>query len=189
MNYLSKKLTAYILRKGLISQENTDAYEYGFLYLLEVLVSLFCSIIIAVFLNAEVECLLFFLFFIPLRSYSGGFHTNHYISCLILSCCLLFSGLFLVKHVTISPIISISLILISIGLLKLIGPVDHPDREVESSENDIFIKKSNITYLLSIAIACLFFIFKMPVFLFLEAIVFVLVTVLSFLGRLKYHNL
>ena len=92
MNYLSKKLTAYILRKGLISQENTDAYEYGFLYLLEVLVSLFCSIIIAVFLNAEVECLLFFLFFIPLRSYSGGFHTNHYISCLILSCCLLFSG-------------------------------------------------------------------------------------------------
>ena len=62
MNYLSKKLTAYILRKGLISQENTDAYEYGFLYLLEVLVSLFCSIIIAVFLNAEVECLLFFLF-------------------------------------------------------------------------------------------------------------------------------
>ena len=71
----------------------------------------------------------------------------------------------------------------------MIGPVDHPDREVESSENDIFIKKSNITYILSIAIACLFFIFKMPAFLFLEAIVFVFVTVLSFLGRLKYHNL
>lgn len=53
MEYISKKLTDYILKKGMITEELTEVYEYGFQCFLEFSLSTLCSIIIAIFLNSK----------------------------------------------------------------------------------------------------------------------------------------
>lgn len=72
MEYLSHKLTDYILKKEIIKQDSYDIYQYGFQCFLEISVSTICSIVIALLLHMLPECLFFFLLFIPMRSFSDG---------------------------------------------------------------------------------------------------------------------
>ena len=67
MDRLSTKLTNYILLKGVIEENDFEIYQYGFQRFLELFINIMCSIIIAILLNMKLECIVFFLFFIPLR--------------------------------------------------------------------------------------------------------------------------
>lgn len=57
MNFLSKKLTEYILEKGIIEKYNYEIYQYGFQIFLELSLNILCSIIIAVILDMKIECI------------------------------------------------------------------------------------------------------------------------------------
>lgn len=186
MNFLSKKLTEYILEKGIIEKCNYEIYQYGFQIFLELSLNILCSIIIAVVLDMKIECLLFFLFFIPLRSYNGGLHMDRYLSCFLLSSTTLTLTLLIVKHFTIEPIFSYFLYAISVFIIIITGPINHPNREVNSEENIRFKTKTNITLALGFIISIAFLVLGNHRYLFLEALVYALVSSTLLIGRLKY---
>lgn len=66
MNHISKKLTNYILLKGVIEENDFEIYQYGFQRFLELSINIMCSIIIAILLNMKLECIVFFPLFYPL---------------------------------------------------------------------------------------------------------------------------
>ena len=186
MNFLSKKLTEYILEKGIIEKYNYEIYQYGFQIFLELSLNILCSIIIAVILDMKIECIFFFLFFIPLRSYNGGLHMDRYLSCFLLSCTTLALTLLIVKHFTLDPIFSYLLYAISVFIIIITGPINHPNREVNSEENIRFKAKSNITLALGFIISITFLLLSNHRYLFLEALVYALVSSTLLIGRLKY---
>lgn len=87
MEYLANKLTDYIIEKGIITEDMTGIYKYGFQCFLEFSVSTLCSIIIALFFGMLPECLFFFLLFIPMRSFGGGLHMKTYLKSIYRFCC------------------------------------------------------------------------------------------------------
>ena len=186
MNFLSKKLTEYILEKGIIEKYNYEIYQYGFQIFLELSLNILCSIIIAVILDMKIECIFFFLFFIPLRSYNGGLHMDRYLSCFLLSCTTLALTLLIVKHFTLDPIFSYLLYAISVFIIIITGPINHPNREVNSEENIRFKTKTNITLALGFIISITFLLLSNHRYLFLEALVYALVSSTLLIGRLKY---
>ena len=186
MNFLSKKLTEYILEKGIIEKYNYEIYQYGFQIFLELSLNILFSIIIAVILDMKIECIFFFLFFIPLRSYNGGLHMDRYLSCFLLSCTTLALTLLIVKHFTLDPIFSYLLYAISVFIIIITGPINHPNREVNSEENIRFKAKSNITLALGFIISITFLLLSNHRYLFLEALVYALVSSTLLIGRLKY---
>ena len=186
MNFLSKKLTEYILEKGIIEKYNYEIYQYGFQIFLELSLNILCSIIIAVILDMKIECIFFFLFFIPLRSYNGGLHMDRYLSCFLLSCTTLALTLLIVKHFTLDPIFSYLLYAISVFIIIITGPINYPNREVNSEENIRFKAKSNITLALGFIISITFLLLSNHRYLFLEALVYALVSSTLLIGRLKY---
>lgn len=188
MNHLAKKLTNYIFEKGIITEEVLTIYEYGFQCFLEMVTSTLCSIIIAIFLNMLPECLFFFLLFIPLRSFGGGLHMKTYFACFIGSCLILVSALLSAKYLTVPLVMSFGLYALSAILILIIGPVDHPNREVDAQDNRIFIKRIYITIFVSLFFAIFFIISKNTKYMFLQAIVFLFVLVTSFIGRLLYKR-
>ncbi len=123
MEYISKKLTDYILNKGMITEELTEVYEYGFQCFLEFSLSTLCSIIIAIFLNMLPECLFFFLIFIPMRSFGGGVHMKTYLACFIGSCLLLTSTIFICSN------------LFFFGIVYNFCYLSYDNRTCESSES------------------------------------------------------
>ena len=99
MEKVSKFLTDYIIRKGMVDEEDRNMYEYGFVITMEVgLFVIFC-LIMTLQLHMFINGILFFIVFVPLRSYSGGLHLEKYHSCLILSCVTFLGILMIVKHI------------------------------------------------------------------------------------------
>ncbi len=186
MDRLSRKLTNYILIKGVIEESDFEIYQYGFRRFLELAINIMCSAVIAALLGMGFECILFFSFFIPLRSYSGGFHMKHYISCLVLSCLSLTGILCIVKYFSPAPLFSFILYFISLVLIKTIGPVDHPNRSVDEEDNSFFNKHTNIILLMSSVIFIFFVLLNDTRYLFLEALVFVLVSISLLIGKIQY---
>ena len=186
MQRLALALAKYILNKEIISEENYDVYLYGFQSFLEISLNVIFSIFIALFLHMEIECILFFLFFIPLRSFNGGFHLENYYVCLFFSCITLVCILLIVKYYCFNTIASFILFFVSMILTKLLGAVNHPNRPVSKEENSYFRKKSNITFITSIFTAILFILFKQNSYLLLEALVYLLVFLTLLIGKIKY---
>lgn len=185
---IAQKLTNFILDKKLIQADDYEVYQYGFQSFLEISINILCSIIIAVILDMKLECIIFFLIFIPLRSYNGGFHLDKYYACLFFSCISLGSILFIVKYLTPPLYVSLILYLLSLLLILSIGPVDHPNRKVDESENTHFIKKTRLALLLSLVVAFIFLLTDQRRFLFLESLVFVLVSSTVVLGKMRYSR-
>ncbi len=188
MEHLSIKLTDYILKKELIHKEDYAIYQYGFQCFLEVALSTVCSIVIALFLHMLPECLFFFLFFIPMRSFSGGLHLNTYFACFIGSCLILVSTLLAVKYFTVPIFISLILYIICAIVILSIGPVNHPNREVDPQENRIFLRKTYLTLLLSLLTAILFFAANNVRYMLLQAIVFLFICITAVFGRVIYKT-
>lgn len=186
MEYLATKLAHYILEKGIITEDLIEIYQYGFQCFLELSMSTVCSIIIALFLGMLPECLFFFLLYIPIRSFGGGLHMKTYFACFIGSCFILTASLLAVKYLTIPIPLSFALYLFAAILILFIGPVDHPNREVDAQENHTFIKRTYFSMLISFLLA-LFFIFTQNTrYIFLQAIVFIFISATSLIGRLIY---
>jgi accessory gene regulator B len=188
MERLSIVLTNYIIKKGVITVENYDIYLYGFQSFLEIFFNIICSILIAVSLHMEIECLLFFLFFVPLRSFNGGLHLKSYYSCLIFSCMTMTYILLLVKYIHLSAPVSFLLFLILLIAVKLTGSFDHPNRPVDEDENIIFIKKTNLTFILSFLAALGFLIFQLDKYLLLETLTYLLVFITLVISKIKQRN-
>lgn len=184
MEHLSIILTDYIFKKGIIEEEKYEIYQYGFQCFLEASASTICSIIISLLLHMLPECLFFFLLFIPMRSFSGGLHLKTYFSCFIGSCLILTSALFIAKYITIPVLISFMLYILCSIIIIIIGPVNHPNRVVDSQENRIFIRRTHFTLLFSFLLAVIFAITRNTKYMFLQAIVFAFICITSFIGRI-----
>lgn len=188
MELIAKKLADYIFEKGIITEDLIDIYQYGFQCFLELSVSTLCSIIIALFLDMLSECIFFFLLFIPMRSFGGGIHMKTYFACFIGSCFILASTMLAVKYLTIPLLITFILYIFTAILILIMGPVDHPNREVDAQDNRTFIKRTHFTMLISFLLA-LFFIFTQNTrYMFLQAIVFSFLFTTSLIGRLIYKQ-
>ena len=186
MEYLSAKLTNYILKKGRIDTEAYEIYQYGFQCFLEVSVSTICSLFLALLLHMLPECLFFFLLFIPLRSFGGGLHLKTYFACFIGSCLILLFTLLSVKYFTIPLFISFVLYAFCAILILIIGPVNHPNRKVNSHDNTIFAKRTYLTIVFTFVIAILFIVTNNAKYMFLQAIVFLFIYATSFIGHILY---
>jgi len=188
MERLSIALTNYILKKEVISKEDYDIYLYGFQSFLELFLNLICSLFISFFLHMEVECLLFFLLFIPLRSFNGGLHLKSYFSCLVFSCATMTIILLVVKYYSLNAPVSFLLYLVFMILIKLTGAVDHPNRPVDTDENQTFTHKTDRTLFISFLAALCFLFLNMEKYIFLEALIYLLVFITLILSKIKERN-
>lgn len=186
MERLSIKLTNYIFAKGVIEEKEFEIYQYGFQRFLELSLNVICSIMIAVLLDMKLECIVFFLFFVPLRSYSGGFHMESYIPCLLLSCMSLTGILCIVKFFSVTPLFPCILYVISLVVIKVIGSVDHPNRNVDDEDNLFFNRRANIVMLISFIIFIALLLSNNTRYLLLEALVFTLMSISLIIGKIQY---
>ena len=93
MQKLAERLTEYILKQGIIEEEDFDIYKYGFQTGMELLFCVITSIVIAVCMGKGFECLLLILTFFSLRGNMDGIHMKRFSSCYLLSCAVIICGL------------------------------------------------------------------------------------------------
>lgn len=188
MNKVVKALTDYVIRKGVIKEEERSMYEYGFVITLEMGLSLIISFFIAYMLHMTVEGILFFVIFIPLRSYAGGLHLDCYWSCLTLSC-LTFSVILLITEFVKLPTYIGFVIFISLELLVYyLYPVENVNRQVDIEEDKFFKKRLKVFLFTDLLIASICVVLGRDTYLVLIMATFFMVTITMILGKYKNNK-
>lgn len=100
MEKIAFKMTEVLLKKEVIEESMYEIYQYGFLRMLEIGGAFLTGIVICLWTGMVKEGIIFFIFFVPLRSYLGGIHLKKYWQCYIASSLLFLTILLLTKYVT-----------------------------------------------------------------------------------------
>ncbi|WP_310602474.1 accessory gene regulator ArgB-like protein [Anaerosporobacter sp.] len=185
MDRIEKVLTDYVIRKGMVDEADREIYEYGFTITAEVGLFALFSLFMALYLHMFAEGILFFIIFVPLRSYGGGLHLEKYHLCYILSC-LTFSGILLVVRYSQIPIYFsfITLFLLEAVVYSLY-PVENVNREVDKEEDKYFRKKLKWFLVLDIIIAAICVVLRKDKYILLIATTFLMIVITMIMGKYK----
>lgn len=166
-----------------ISVSEMEIYQYGYRLLIEKTCVFILTLGIGFMFDAWWEVFLFCIAFIPLRVYSGGYHTKKSISCMLLSVTVLICNVFLVRGFA-SLDMDKYLVTLELPLFILLyyfSPVETVNRKIEVNEKKFFHKMVFCIYVIEILAEILFIIFGYDKFMlsFLVAHGFNVITVLS----------
>lgn len=146
MKCLSEKLTDYVIKTGVISEESYAIYQYGFQIGIEMLSCFLVCLGIGIYLRMIPEFLVFTGSFILLRTYAGGLHLNSFTRCFICSVFVQTLVLLISKQYTILLPIAWVIILGGSILIWRIAPVENINRELDIDEK-VYCKRVTVKVL------------------------------------------
>ncbi|MFQ8655471.1 MAG: accessory gene regulator ArgB-like protein [Mediterraneibacter gnavus] len=134
MKCLSERLTDYVIKTGVVSEESYAIYQYGFQIGIEMLSCFLVCFGIAIYLRMIPEFLVFTGSFMLLRTYAGGVHLNSFTRCFICSVFVQTLVLLISKQCTI--LLPIAWVIILCGSILVCGlaPVENINRELDKEE-------------------------------------------------------
>lgn len=134
MEWLSEKLTKYIVRTGAVSSELYAVYQYGFQIGLEMLSCFIVCLGLAAYMHMIPEFLVFTGVFMLLRTYAGGLHLKSFGACF--TCSIAVQTLvLLVSDRYVLPLISAWILtILSAVLVWGVAPVENINRELDADE-------------------------------------------------------
>lgn len=163
MKSISQYISQTLGEEGIIKKDEIDVCKYGIEYFIISVLEILSVLILSAFVGNFICTLIYFIAFIPLRIYSGGYHADSKIGCylILLSVYALFSVI--LKYIPTSYYIMtglVSIILTVITILAL-SPMMHDNKNF----NDIeiaFYRKVSIIIMIAEALLIIAGIFVVP---------------------------
>lgn len=144
------KITHHLCEKHIIQREDFDLYMYGFDMGLTVVLNLISTILVGVIMGMVFESIAFLAFYIPLRSYAGGYHANTPLRCYIISVFIIFAILTFCKYLPYSFLLYGSLFGIGIVACTFLCPVQDNNKPLDNVERKRYKKNSIIILMIEI---------------------------------------
>lgn len=164
MEWLSDKLTDYIIKKEIISKDSYEIYRYGMLTGLEMTLCMVICSIIAIHLKSFLEFVVLVAVFFSLRAYVGGIHLKHYLSCLLCSCLIITFLLVIARSCNPDLLITAITTAITFFLIDWLAPAATKER-VDDNEEAAFFNRQRKRILFGIAVLDIIFVLlKLRVF-------------------------
>lgn len=157
----AEKCVAASVKRNIISKDESEFFVFAFALMLSQALGIATCLIIGAIFQSIIESILYLLFFIPLRTFSGGFHAGSHLKCYVSSVLLFVGSVFL--GVFVSNILQLLIITIIFAccalMLLLIAPVE--DKNKPLSEREVIKCQAMVKTILSIysivfAILCCF---------------------------------
>lgn len=138
--FFSKALVKWLLKTGAISQQDADVYEYGIYSFLFSLLPFALVLILTVPLGMVTEGFLLIVPFFFLRKFTGGFHFQSALPCLVTSTLLLLASLAGIKALLSKPPLLAVYLAVYLSLIPifLLSPIDSINRKLSSKEQRVF---------------------------------------------------
>lgn len=152
MEKIANRIANILVKENIINDSMLEIYQYGLVRMFELGGAFFTCLLLCFAMGMLKEGIVFFAFFIPLRSYLGGFHLKKYWQCYIMSCLALLTVLLITRFVSVDMRVSfVSILLASIG----IGLAAKREQKAVESEKYAWVVWGVLAVLLAAAICCL----------------------------------
>lgn len=148
MKSLKKQISGFMVENSIIKDDDSEIISYGIDLFISSLVELISIFVISIFVGNLKETLFFFISFIPLRIYAGGYHANTKIRCYIVS--LVVYGMFtlLMKMVPESYYVHVLSLasFLSFVIICSYAPIVHNNKSVNIQERKTYRKFSIVVF-------------------------------------------
>lgn len=135
MDRLIDKIVDSQLKSGVIQEEDIPVYRYGYLLLFEMLLNVVAGIILGVMLGQLAMTFIFWLAYIPLRSYAGGWHASTFFRCFIVSLLSLVMALLITDYSNLSVNqLTFGIDVVCMVLISAMAPVDTKGKPLDEKE-------------------------------------------------------
>ena len=78
---IASKLTLILHRNNIISEDETEIYQYGLEMILSTILNCMIVLLLGALMNEPLAAVIFFIIFALVRSSSGGYHADTYLKC------------------------------------------------------------------------------------------------------------
>ncbi len=140
-------LVSLLLKEQIIAEEDQETYEYGFEITMANLINGIIVLLIGAGLRRLPEALLFYLVFVSLRFFCGGYHADSYLGCfcsfaLTTALCVVASGWIAgYTKIKTAALFSAAAAALWFCVLKK-APIEHENRPLTQKERLLFRKRS-----------------------------------------------
>lgn len=154
------KIEAYLSKKNYISSDDVGIVSYGLFSILSKIMYGIISIIIGKLLNCFLESICFYICFLYIKKYAGGFHAKTEFRCFLLSSLsivLSITGIYYSKKFIIFEIIILILAIVSCFFIAIFAPIPSKERQLDETETKRYSKITKLRIVILIIVCISFY--------------------------------
>ena len=158
---LSENIVSWQIRKNILTSDQKALYCYGYEVLLIQTINIILALIIAIVLDAPITVLFFFLSYLPLRSYCGGYHAKTNGGCTVVSSFLIVLVCLVERTITgeLAVLLPPMCLVISGALIFRYAPAPDKNKPLDELETIHYRLRSRVVWLLEAVIGMGFWYF------------------------------
>ena len=187
MEKLSQRIVNFIAANTVLEETQKEIIAFGIQSVLEIGLNVIVSMLILWKLHMLKEGIFFFLIFIPLRKYSGGYHADTYLSCFLFSIATLVLVVVGSQFIKLPEIILLIFVAVLSCVMWRIGPACVEGRPVSEREYHVFRNKLKKTTGIIIILAIVLVLLEQKLLLNVMFLCMSLVCITLIMGKIKYH--
>ena len=157
IDLLSSKISSKFVEHKIITEDMVDIYKYGVEITISSIIGFILILIIGLIFKSLMQALIFYIIFIILRSFTGGYHASSYLKCNLIFSIVASLVIFFSKAATevrfSTGIINI-LFLPALSVFIWLAPIENPNKLIEKKRRIYFKTRSVlaavILYILSL---------------------------------------
>lgn len=143
---LAQRITRKLRNKKYIEPEESEIFEYGFFLVISQIVYSTICLLCGIFFCCVIECIIFYISFMVIREYAGGFHASTELRCFLFSTASIISCVAIIKVLNQNNFDTIFMITLFIAtwIIVILSPLDTPEKPLTKKERIKFRQKSLI---------------------------------------------
>ncbi len=148
---VSSKIVSVLASRSVINKDDAELYDYGFFILLSQLLYFIIALVTGIILKIIPQSVIFYLAFLLIRKYAGGYHASTETRCEIFSTLSIVGSITVVKLSEIYDFKTALLVIsaVSAVCIFIFSPLDTPEKPLSQKEFNYFRK---ISWLILLAI-------------------------------------
>lgn len=187
MEKLVNEILTYAEQLYGLNESEKEIARYGIQGFLEIGGNMLISVLILYQMHMIPEGIIFFLIFIPMRMFAGGYHMESYIGCLSFSVMILIGVLNISKMIYFNPLALYAGTVFLVLVVWKLSPVIHPNRPVSQKKYQEISQKRNVALFAVLLIYMILFALNQNVLCNIVFLSILLITFMVVIGKIKYR--
>ncbi|MCL2839932.1 MAG: accessory gene regulator B family protein [Defluviitaleaceae bacterium] len=153
MKNVAVKITDRLERQGIFEPTDREIYLFGTQLGLNLLLHLMTMTLVGLMIGSFWHIVIFLLAYMPLRSFSGGYHAKTQLKCYIISTIMIaFVGL-ASRFITFNSIL-LGVLLLMFGIvIMLISPIGNKNKSLDDLEIKVYGRKARFICIVELSVA------------------------------------
>ncbi len=146
INAFAKIVTDFFLENRVIDSDDAETYQYGNEIIISSIIDLLIVIILGLIYKELLNAALFFISFLLLRTFGGGYHADTYLKCKIIYTIDISLILFLSKYASLiyNLYIMFLILIFSFTVFFSIAPIENSNKRLSKTEIEKNSQKSKV---------------------------------------------